>query len=366
MKSPLCRIDSVGEISNWARQFLKGLQNENLAEVFFEGTTQKFCDQKSTSVSIVFIENAPDMKREILKLRSAARPLLVVWYGKIFTKEDLQFAIENRIYLTMENPRHDDKKTVEPLKRIARAAEAMQQTSHYVQSIQTLSIEGDQIVEAKSLFDDVKESAEKLERCLHLSNEFLHESKSKNGGEENRMALRANQDLRGALYTIHELERTGSLQVKGSFEDQTGKVDFIHGRLVSASTGSVRGLKAVYRMFLWDEPRYSFERMESNSVWFEGELNVNLKHLCVEGEAFRQKYGQIRKEIPPKEIQVELEPSALHPQLELTREEFSTLGSVVEFGDVGKVVDFNPLPDVTLYEGMISLRKNRIIRVVNG
>ncbi len=366
MKSPLCRIDSVGEISNWARQFLKGLQNESLAEVSFEGNTQKFCEQNSSAVSIVFVENAPDMKREILKLRASARPLLVIWFGKAFTKEDLQFAMENRIYLTLENPRHDDKKTIEPLKRIARAAEPMQQTAHYVQSIQTLSIEGESIGEAKTLFDDVKESAEKLERCLQLTNEFLRDSKTKGGTEADRMTLRANQDLRGALYTIHELERTGSLQIKGSFEDQSGKIDFLHGRLVSASTGSVRGLKALYRMFLWDEPRYSFERMESNSVWFEGELNVNLKHLCREGEDFRAKYTQIRKELPPKDIQIELEPSALHPQLELNQDEFSTLGSVVEFGEVGKVVDFNPLPDVTIYEAMIALRKTKVIRVVNS
>ncbi len=356
---------SVGEISNWARQFLKGVQNESVAEVAFEGSTAKFCETTSTAVTIVFIENAPDMKREIGKIRASGRPVLLIWFGKAFTKEDLQFAMENRIYMTMENPRHDDKKLLEPLKKIARAAETMQQTSHYLLAIKTLAIEGEPLPEAKSLFDDIKESCEKLDRCVQISNEFLRDPKPKVSTDSERVTLRANQEFRDALTTISELERTGSLQIKGNFEDQIGSVEFLHGRLVSAKTGSVQGLKALYRMFLWDEPTYSFERMETNAVSFESDLNINLKQLALQGEDFRIKYNQIRKEIPPKEIQIELEPSSLHPQLELERDEFLTLASVVEFGEVGKVVDFNPLPDVTIYETMIALRKAKIIRVVS-
>ncbi len=366
MKSPLCRISSVGDLSNWARQFLKGLQSESLAEVSFEVSTQKFCDLSSSTVEIVFVENAPDMKREIGRIRAAQRPVLLVWFGKAFTKEDLHFAMENRIYLTLENPRHDDKKIVEPLKKMARAAETMQQSTHYLQAIKTLSIEGENYGDAKPLFEDIKESSEKLERCVQISNEFLRDNRPKTGNENDRVTFKPSSELRDALYTIHELERTGSLQIKGSFEDQTGKVEFLHGRLVSALTGSVRGLKALYRMFLWDDPHYSFERVDAASMWLEGDLNVNLKHLSREGEDFKIRYNQIRREIPAKEIQVELEPSALHPQLELTREEFLTLSSVVEFGDVGKVVDFNPLPDVTIYESMIALRKAKVIRVVTA
>lgn len=366
MKSPLCRIVSVGEASNWARQFLKGLQNESLAEVSFESNTQKYCELNSTAVAIVFVENAPDMKREITKIRNSSRPSLLVWFGKAFTKEDLQFAMENRIFLTLENPRHDDKKILEPLKKIARAAETMQQSYHYLTAIKTLCIEGEMYGDAKALFDDVKESTEKLERCVQISNEFLRDTRPKAGNDNERVTFNPNGELRDALYTINELERTGSLQIKGTFEGEVGRVEFLHGRLVSASTGSVRGLKALYRMFLWDEPRYSFERLDAGALWLEGELNVNLKHLSREGEDFRQKYNRIRKELPPKEIQIELEPSALHPQLELTREEFSTLSSVVEFGEVGKVVDFNPLPDVTIYEAMIALRKAKVIRVTTA
>jgi len=59
-----------------------------------------------------------------------------------------------------------------------------------------------------------------------------------------------------------------------------------------------------------------------------------------------------------------LESSALHIGAQLSPDDFSALASVVEFGTIRHVLDYNELPDVTIFEALIRLRRSSLIRVV--
>jgi hypothetical protein len=47
----------------------------------------------------------------------------------------------------------------------------------------------------------------------------------------------------------------------------------------------------------------------------------------------------------------------------LSSEDFSALSSIVEFGRVGLVLNYNAAFDVHLYESLIRLKKNKLIKV---
>ena len=361
MKVPICRIYSVGEITSWAKTFLNSVQKESLCDVTFENSVQRFCVTSSTQIAIVFIENAPDMRQAILKVRQSGRACLVVWYGKLFSKEDMVFAHENRVYLILENPRVEDKRVLDGVKRVARCSENVLQFSQHLHSLKAILLQGEEDEQLKPLVAEFKPALAKIERT-GLHNEFLGAIELTPGDQE-RLPFHRSQDLADALITVHDLERTGSLWVRGNLPGQEGKVEFLQGKLVSAVAGSVRGLKAIYRMFLWDEPRFLFTRIDPQEYVFEDHLNVSLKYLCMEADELRQRFTNIRRDIPPPELELELEPSAIHADTQLSPDDFSTLASVVEFNSVAEVVDFNALPDVAIYEALIRLRKNNMIRV---
>lgn len=362
MKVPHCRIVSVGEITSWAKQFLNGLQKENIAEVTFETNVARFCGTIAPP-TIVFIENAPDMKQAIQKLRQSGRPLIIVWFGKLFAKEDMTFAHENRVYWVLESPRADDKRVLEGLRRVARAAETALQFGQHLHSLKAILLQGEGDSAISPLLHEFKTALGKLERAGLMSNEFLSAVVDMGQGDKENLPFHRSQDIGDALFTVHDLERTGALWIRGSLPGQEGKVEFLQGKLVAASAGGVHGVKAIFRMFLWDEPRFLFTRIDPSDYVFEDHLNVSLKYMCVEGQDLRQRYQKIRRDLPPPDLKIELDPNALHMGTQLQPEEFSTLASIVEFGNVSQVVDFNSLPDVAIYEALIRLRKSNMIRV---
>ena len=125
---------------------------------------------------------------------------------------------------------------------------------------------------------------------------------------------------------------------------------------MSAHVGEVHGLKAIYRMFLWDEPRFLFNRQDSKDCQVEEQLPHAIKFIIQEGAELRKRYEALRRELPPDELRLQLEPTALHSGTALSPNEFFTLASVVEFEKIAAVVDYNPLCDVAIYESLIHLR----------
>ena len=104
-------------------------------------------------------------------------------------------------------------------------------------------------------------------------------------------------------------------------------------------------------------------RREPKDSISEDYIDVSLKYLCREGQAQRQKFEQIRRELPPQELVLELESASLHPDTGLSPHDFTTLATLVEFGRVSDVLDYNSLPDVSVYESLIHLKKQNLIRV---
>lgn len=327
-------------------------------------TLDEFLDGKpATAHPILFVENSPESRKVIDRVREKARPSYLVWFGRGFTKEDLIYAMENRVIEVFENPRPDDQSLAGRLHKVVAHVERQQEFSQVIHALKSTLLQKEQDAEDHSFVNELKTAVAKLERSG--TSDFSQRRTFQPKDEESAIPFYKAQEFGDALATVHELERTGGLIVSGSLPEQEGTIQFLQGKIVAAQVGQVSGLKAIYRMFLWDEPKYIFTRQNPDDFEISEPITLGMKYIRAEGEAFRGRYGSIRRELPPGELKLALEPASLHPGTDLTRPEFETLSSVVELSQVGLVLDFNPLPDVTIYEALIGLKRKSMVRVVS-
>jgi len=356
------RILAVGDLTLWGRQFLAGLKATGI-EISHEPNVQKFAEsQPPQDPQVVFLENLPESRQHIVKLRQLTRRLYWFWFGRNFTKDDLIFAMEHRAYHIIENLRPDDPRINEIFLKVAGNMETDIQFERVARGIKGVLIQGETEV-PKAILAEIKSGLIRLER-LGLVNEFSGATAETIVTSDGRLPFHKAQTLGDALLTVESLERTGVLWIKGSIRGEEGKVEFLQGKVISAKTGDVHALKAIFRMFLWDDLRFLFTRRDVAESAVEDKLSVSLSQVCGEGENLKKRYETIRRELPPPELKLELHPSSLHTGTMLDFTEFSALASIVEFKKVADVLDYNTLPDVPLYESLIKLRRQNIIRVV--
>lgn len=364
MQVPANRITALGEVSPWGRQFLQTLQAGNVLDVGYEPDVSHFCSHPNAvgDSQIIFVENQPESRTWILSLRQSGKQCFIVWYGRSFSKDDYRFSLENRIYIVFENLRSDDQKLLDWLAKLTESRENAVHFAGIVRAVKAVLVQADQEHLSKQIIPELKTAVSKLEKS-GSRNEFLLFSDQKPADTQTKLPFHRTQDFSDALTTIAELERTGILWIKGSLPNQEGRVEFLQGKIVSAHVGDVDGLKAIWRVFLWDSPRFLFARSETKEFTFDEHLNVSLKFICTQGDEQKFRFEQIRKEIPPLELKLELEPSMLHKGTVCPSEDFPALASVVENGVVSHILDYNELPDVDLYESLIRLRRSNILRV---
>lgn len=366
MRVPVCRILAVGEVSSWGKQFLISLQQESILDVGYEPNVPRFSSSLATNLEpqILFLENLPESRNWILNLRQSGRFLYLVWFGRSFSKDDLMFAMENRIYCVLENLRPEDRKVMDWISRLSSNRDSFSQFEHILRSVKSILLQAGEDEALKPFLNEIKTALTKIERCA-LQNEFHTPLSPKGTAADTKLPFHKTQDFGDALTTVADLERTGVLWIKGNQPSEEGQIEFLQGKIVAAKAGEVRGIKAVYRIFLWDEPRFLFVRRDPKDCILEEHLNLGIKYICEEGQNFRHRYEMIRRELPPFDLQLELEPASLHAGTSVASQDFSTLASIVEFGKVENVLDYNDLPDVQIYESLIRLKKNNMIRIAS-
>jgi hypothetical protein len=229
------------------------------------------------------------------------------------------------------------------------------QLNHLVQSLKGLVLQSESKTTDQELVTEMKTGLGKVEKLIHQSNS--------NSGSS-ILPLAQSQGLGNVLLTLSELERTGTLWVRGAHRGQEGKIDFLQGKITFAETGSVQQLKAIYRMFSWDTPRFLFNR-KAPEAYESGQLiPLEMSLLVQEGEKQAQRYKKIQKQIPPLELKVDFVAQSLNAKTALSPNDFHTLIQVVEYHYVSDVLDYSEKWDVDLFEGLISLKKSGHIKVM--
>lgn len=355
------RLTCLGSPSPWFKQFLGTLQQTGSFDIKFEAQVSAFLATPvpRSRVAAVILERSADAQETIETLRGSGRHCILIWAGKDFTKQDLVFAQKHRVHTVLESPRPDDANVLEQIRVAIGRAEASERAEGLIYSIKSVLLQLDD-AENGSVLAELKTGLMKFEKSA-LHSEFLGEEGGV--GTESHVPFHRGQAFADALLTVQDLERTGTLQVRGKQANLQGRVEFLQGRPVSAVCGEARGLKALFRMFLWEEAHFDFKRRAAQDAQVEEKMDLGLREICVEGEALCRRFDKIRSQLPPSQLRLSLEPSALHTGTKLDRPHFLTLSSVVELGKVSQILDYNPLPDVVLYECLIQLKRQGVIKV---
>lgn len=363
MKVPHCRVRTVGEFTDWGKRFINHLDENQLVEISPVESINNLLENQNQAMSIVLLENTKDSQSLIEQIRASSQRIFILWVGRIFSQEDLHFALQHRIFWVFENSRPDDESVAQGFVKLSVHIEKEKNIELIIRSMKSslLQAEGDI---APAVMADLRTAVSRMAEII-VMDDFAFGPAVTQHHDNSKMLIHASETLKDVLTTIDNLDRTGVLWIRGAQPGQEGRIEFLTGRIGSAYAGEVRGSKAVYRMFLWDSPKFMFARRDPDEISVDQRFYDSIKHLNVEGEAYKNRYEKIRKELPPPEIELELDPSYLHSGAEIEEDEFHTLASVIEFGKVYQVIDYNELPDTVLYDGLISLRKKNIIRIAS-
>lgn len=366
MKVPLLRIVAVGEFSTWARQFFQTFEQQDIITVTHETNADIFCKLlgPTDSPSVVFIDNNPDSKTNFKKISSTQKPIYIVWIGKTFTKDDLIFALESRIYAVIESVKIDEKKITHMFQTLSQLVATDQQTQQLIRAMKSILLQTEAEFPNIPMVDELRNAVKKLQN-QSLKNEFnhLHAMEKKEGSD---IPFHKAQTLEEALVIINELQRTGVLWIRGNQNEQEGKIEFLQGKITQAHAGSSQNTKAILRMFLWDSPILLFNRRDPSETGVLQSLEVDIYQLVKTGSLLKARFEAIRNEIPGEEIFLEINPGVIGKDTALSTNDFSILASVAEFGRVGTLVDFNDLSDVEIYESLINLRRSNMIRKMSA
>ena len=208
----------------------------------------------------------------------------------------------------------------------------------------------------------MKVGLSKVER-LSEQNDFL-KSEPPLDSDTSALPIAKSQTLADVLSIMADLERTGTLWIKGSQSGQDGKIDFIQGKIALAETGSVKQLKAIYRMFFWENSKFLFHRKQTIES-SEPLISIGMGQIIKEGHLQLEKYLKLKKDVPPLNLKLDFVPQTIQSSTSLTPEEFHALVQVVEFHYVADILDYSEHWDIELYESLIGLRKSGYIRVAS-
>lgn len=361
MTVPLLRLVAVGEFSTWARQFFNSFEENELVELTLEPSVETFCSSSSVinKPVVVVVENNSESRNNIQTITKSGRPVYLVWMGKSFTKEDLSFALESRIYFVLESGKSDENLTIQNLKKLSSLVETDNQFEQILRAMKSILLQTEAEFPDIPMMAELRTAVKRLEG-LRQKNEFNHKETAASG-ENSDIPFHKTQTLDDVFVTLNELERTGVLWVRGGNPEEEGKIEFLQGKPIHASAGGCEGVKAILRMFLWDKPRFLFNRRDPRETSVAETMDVDIPRLVKMGLRGKERFEVIRKEIPLPGFKIEVKPGALSEETALTPNDFSTLSSVVEFGVVQAMLNFNPLPDIEIYESLISLRKSNLI-----
>lgn len=356
------RLTFLGTPSSWIKELLGSLHKTASIDTLWEPSVAQFLANPvpKNRVSVVAVEQSAQSRELIAALRKSGRSILILWFGKAFTKDELLFAIESRVHTVIENPLGNDTAFVEKIRRAFSKAESAERSEDLMHSIKSLMLQLGDGASSDTAIEELKTGLMKFEKAA-VANEFLGHAAG--AGASSSIPFYKAQAFADALLSVQDLERTGVLRIKGKEPQFQGRVSFLQGRPVGAVCGEARSLKAIYRMFLWENVDFTFERQEAAEMSVEEQFPVSLREICLEGESLHARFEKIRQQVPPAQLKLQLEPSTLKPTTSLDRAMFSTLSSVVELGKVAQILDYNPLPDVVLYECLIGLKRQGVIRV---
>ena len=178
--------------------------------------------------------------------------------------------------------------------------------------------------------------------------------------------------LRGDIKDIPYFEvvrLVSSLYKEGVLEfvnDQERAILVIKNEAVVSAyvTPGVRGVKAFLRIAGWEKGSFTFKNKINISYGLESDISSmepsRLYHLA---KRTHEWFVKMRKNIPPRTLEVKLDTRMVGRKADLNALEFDVLTTVVDHSSIYDVMNYNSNIDADVLDALISLRRKGAIEV---
>lgn len=363
MQESLKKAWVIGPVTGWGKQLLAQIEEKHRVETTrVEGWDESVSLSVPGRPALVIIENGTESKALISSIRKTGTPCYFIWFGRSFSQDDLAFAIRERVYAIWDGLSIKDVEVAKSLSRVVSVIDRDFQYVEVVRALKSILIQSNEDEMPKALASELKTAVWKIEQ-IGTTNEWTGQLDQGQDHHAQTIPMARSQSLAETIRAIAGLERTGMLRVASEGASEEGHLGFIQGKVVYAQVGDVKGRKAFNRIFLWDSPKYVFQRILPQDFHLEPNLDGELTALCDMAESQKLKFLNMRQEVPPGSLCVDLDPTSLESPPQLAKDTFETLVSVVEYHRVNEVLNHCTLDDVVILDSLIQLRKHRVLKI---
>lgn len=138
------------------------------------------------------------------------------------------------------------------------------------------------------------------------------------------------------------------------------------GFIVGASTGSLKGKSAIFKMIFDDVETHALFKyiVEPELVAAEHFLvKMTFEELRDEAQKIYQQYTLAKKLKPAMDLRLVVDPEIIVNDVQVTPEEFDILSVLSEWCTVADIYKYSKLMDFEVTNALVSLRKKRAIKV---
>jgi hypothetical protein len=152
---------------------------------------------------------------------------------------------------------------------------------------------------------------------------------------------------------------SGELRLSSKLK--TGSIFFHDGIIIHAVTGSVNGLKALLRMFSWQEAQWRFNlRKQPHSD--RTHVRIALNEFSKIYEAWIKAWSKVASFIPPHQMKLKVNAQKYLEKSSFTTKEVKVMAAIAEYTLVRDILNMcTGMVDVEIIQTLVHLRKQGII-----
>ena len=159
------------------------------------------------------------------------------------------------------------------------------------------------------------------------------------------------------LYT----QAIGEVQVRSGH--RRALIYFDGGVISHAISGAVSGIKALLRSVMWVDAEWTFVSKKEHSEMHDT-LKLNLLGFTRTVQEAKKILQKVQPFMPPPSVSLVVDPQSFQKKEGWSAAEARVLASVAEYVLVRDILNYCPLPDMEIYDTLISLRKQGLLKPV--
>lgn len=154
---------------------------------------------------------------------------------------------------------------------------------------------------------------------------------------------------------------TGELRVGSGLKH--GSIFFKEGTLTHAVAGAVSGLKALTRMFAWEEPTWRFNADKKPDLGTR-DLAIGFMEFSTVYRNWREHWGRLRTFSPPSNLRLRGVVRPFNQKVSWTNAEYQVMSAVCEFKLIRDVFNNCALLDVEILSALVDMRRQGLVEPV--